>query len=190
MKLFVCIALLICAISAQGGRGKAQKKYNKILERKRRKGLEVSAAEIEQLERQFNIAPRNIAVPAAEEKIFEEKVATVLEEVKDEYKKFVKTEKSIISTAGNTARNPDKLQHCFTCSGTLGLSIFAIVKNSVSVDVNSGVEPWLKCIQSGAMLQCNGDENACLTIERRQAGKPYMVQMGCKQVTSCLNSVP
>ena len=123
MKLFICIALLICAISAQNGRGKAQKKYNKILERKRRKGLEVSAAEIEELERQFNIAPR--AVPFADEKLFEEKVNTVLEEVKDEYKKFVKTEKSIISTAGNTARNPDKLQHCFTCSGTVSLSIYA-----------------------------------------------------------------
>jgi len=125
MKIFICIALLISAISAQNGRGKAQKQYNKILERKRRKGLEVSATEIEQLERQFNIAPQNIALPATEEKLFEEKVATVLEKVKDEYKKFVKTEKSIISTAGNTARIPDKLQHCFTCSGTVSLSIFA-----------------------------------------------------------------
>jgi len=126
MKIIFCISLLLGPISAQNGRGKAQKKYNKILERKRRKGLDVSAAEIEQLERQFNIAPQ--AVAAAEEEQFEKKVNTVLEEIKEEYKKFVKTEKSVISTAGNTARNPDKLQHCFTCSGT-GSLLFQAWKN-------------------------------------------------------------
>ena len=90
----------------------------------------MSAADIEQLERQFNIGPPAVEVAAEEEKQFQKKVNTVLEEIKDEYKKFVKTEKSVISTAGNTARNPDKLQHCFTCSGMVSLSYFALKKLS------------------------------------------------------------
>ncbi|CAG5085330.1 Oidioi.mRNA.OKI2018_I69.PAR.g10866.t1.cds [Oikopleura dioica] len=179
MKLFFFLALCVGLLSAQNGSGKAQKKYNKKLERKRRKGVPVSAEEIKDLERRFNLAPRaeQPTLRASQEEIeFQETAKEVLESIPDEFKKFVQTEKNRVSTAGNTAANPEKLQHCFTCS--------------VNVDVNSGEDPWTKCIQSGAMLECRGDENSCFTIERRQAAKPYMVQMGCKQVTSCLNSVP
>lgn len=120
MKLFFFLALCVGLLSAQSGRGKAQKKYNKKLERKRRKGVPVSAEEIKDLERRFNLAPR-AEFPAPESSIeeleFEEKAKQVLENIPDEFKKFVQTEKNRVSTAGNTAANPDKLQHCFTCSG-------------------------------------------------------------------------
>ena len=79
-------------------------------------------SEIEQLERQFNIRTRSFPAPEVlekenEEESFRQEANLILDTIPEEYKKFVQVEKNMISNAGNTKADPDKLQHCYTCSG-------------------------------------------------------------------------
>lgn len=77
----------------------------------------------------------------------------------------------------NEAQN---LQHCFSCQVTINQH-----------DPNSAnLDPWSICMKEGTLMECDGEDKACITTERRRDRKVYYVGMGCKQRAACMQDVP
>lgn len=89
-------------------------------------------------------------------------------------------QKEKINTKTNMRTETANLQHCYKCQVTIS-----------EHDPDLGAtDVWKKCMQTGLLIECRGDDKACETVERRTDNKVHMVSMGCKQRSSCITNVP
>ena len=72
---------------------------------------------------------------------------------------------------------------CWMCDFRLDLATEA---ESTSCDGTSCQNAYARCLKSGMLMRCRGEQRTCMFEERRRHGVVYSVCTGCKQTDACV----